>query len=390
MRQQLAGDTLAAMRRIDGDIQNLHVTVHDHAAGKAQQLAVVVRDPPAARSRNILAQLGQEHARRPCLVSSAFKAGSLQIARALGIRCTHGTELQMTSGKFVGDTRNFTLRTLGKTEALALVFLGIRKTRVNRQDAGRIAVTCGMRKEQALTRRPPQGAFYAAGGLVLAQQLAIAHQTVASQLNLIPIGGLAPLVERHGGLSHALALKQALGALIVQHIQRRVHLAAHGIGKNTELAAHASLPCGPCAGIERRYAQQRHVGTARQAFCGGDANAHARKRARATTNHIAADIAALQTGLCQHAINGIHELHVSVAAAQMVATRQLRLARLRIGPTCRAGKHVGRGIERHSQRVVVMQAHLVQPYQSNRKAPLRARRAPRALSFAHRYRPHHV
>ena len=132
MRQQLAGDTLAAMRRIDGNVHNLHVTVHDHAAGKAQQLAVVVRDPPAARSRNILAQLGQEHARRPCLVSGTFKAGSLQRACALGICRTHGTELQMTSGKFVGDTRYFALRTLGKAETLTLVFLRIRKTRINR------------------------------------------------------------------------------------------------------------------------------------------------------------------------------------------------------------------------------------------------------------------
>ena len=35
------------------------------------------------------------------------------------------------------------------------------------------------------------------------------------------------------------------------------------------------------------------------------------------------------------------------------------------------------------KRQVVMQAHLVQPYQSNGKAPLRGHRAPRALSFAH-------
>ena len=77
VRQQLASDTLATMRRIDGDIKNLNVTVHDHAAGKTQQLTVVVRHPPTTRSGNVLAQLGQEHARRPRLVSSAFKAGSL-------------------------------------------------------------------------------------------------------------------------------------------------------------------------------------------------------------------------------------------------------------------------------------------------------------------------
>ena len=120
------------MRRIDGNIQNLHVAVHDHASGKTQQLAVVVRHPPAARSGNVLTQLRQEHARRPCLMSGTFKAGSLQSACALGICCTHGAELQMTSGAFVGDTRNFALRALGKTEALALVFLSIRKTRIDR------------------------------------------------------------------------------------------------------------------------------------------------------------------------------------------------------------------------------------------------------------------
>ena len=77
MRQQLAGNALTAMCRVDGDIQNLHITVHDHTAGKAQQLAVVVCHPPTTRRSDVLAQFGQEHARRPRLVPSAFKAGSL-------------------------------------------------------------------------------------------------------------------------------------------------------------------------------------------------------------------------------------------------------------------------------------------------------------------------
>ena len=84
MRQKLAGDALAAMRRIDGNVHNLHVPVDDHTAGKTQQTAVVVRHPPATWRGNVLAQLGQEHARRPRLVSGAFKAGGLQCARALG------------------------------------------------------------------------------------------------------------------------------------------------------------------------------------------------------------------------------------------------------------------------------------------------------------------
>ena len=146
----------------------------------------------------------------------------------------------MTTGELIGNARNFALRTLGKTKTLALVFLGIRKARVNRQDASRIAVTRSVREQQALARRPPQVALHAAGGLVLTQQLAIAHETVTGQLNLVPVRCLAPLIERH------------------------------------------------------------------------------------------------------------------------------------------------------HQRVVVMQAHLVQPYQSNGKAPLHGHRAPQALSFAHRCRPHHA
>ena len=77
MRQQFAGNALTAMYRVDGDIQNLHITVHDHTAGKAQQLAVVVCYPPTTRHSDVLAQFGQEHARRPRLVSGTFKAGSL-------------------------------------------------------------------------------------------------------------------------------------------------------------------------------------------------------------------------------------------------------------------------------------------------------------------------
>ena len=61
-----------------------------------------MRHPPAARSGNVLAQLGQKHARRPRLVSGAFKAGRLQSARTLGIRRAHGTELQMTTGELIG------------------------------------------------------------------------------------------------------------------------------------------------------------------------------------------------------------------------------------------------------------------------------------------------
>ena len=113
-------------------------------------------------------------------MSGAFKAGGLQCARALGIRRAHGTELQMTTGELIGNARNFALRTLGKTKTLALVFLGIRKARVNRQDASRIAVTRSVREQQALARRPPQVALHAAGGLVLTQQLAITHETVTS------------------------------------------------------------------------------------------------------------------------------------------------------------------------------------------------------------------
>ena len=186
------------------------------------------------------------------------------------------------------------------------------------------------------------------------------------------------------------ALKLTLGTLIDQHIQRRIYLTAHSIGQDTKLAAHASLPRRPSASVERRHAQQRNIGTTREALGSGDADAHARKRPRAAADHVATNIAAIQTGLSQHAINGIHELNVGVTATHVVATHELRLARLPINPACRAGKHVGRGIERHHQRVVVMQAHLVQPYQSNGKAPLRGHRAPQALSFAHRCRPHHA
>ena len=156
-----------------------------------------------------------------------------------------------------------------------------------------------MRHQQALARRPPQISLHAARRLVLTQQLAITHETVTSQLNLIPVRGLAPLIKRHGGLDHTLALKQTLGTLIPQHIQRRVHLAAHGVGKNTKLAAYAGLPCRPGASVKCRHPEQRHVGTTCQTLCGGDSDTHARKRAGTATDHITADIAAIQAGLLQ-------------------------------------------------------------------------------------------
>ena len=38
----------------------------------------------------------------------------------------------MATSELIGDARNFALRALGKTEAFALVFLGVRKARIDR------------------------------------------------------------------------------------------------------------------------------------------------------------------------------------------------------------------------------------------------------------------
>ncbi len=267
MREQLAGDALAATGGGASDVQDLHVAFHHHAAGHAQQLAVIVRDPPGAGSRRRGRELLQKERRRPRLVARALKADGLERSCSLSVGRTHGAELQVTAGQLVGHAGLFGVRALAQAQTAALVFLRVRKARVDRQHQRRVAVARTTGKHQTLTRRPPQLTLDRALHLGLVEQLAIAHQAVAGELHAIPVGVGSPLVKGLGSLDHALALKLAMHALLVQLVERRIDLTAHGVCRHAQQAALARAPRRPSAGIESRGAQQRHVGTASKALC---------------------------------------------------------------------------------------------------------------------------
>ena len=364
MREQLARNALAAMRRIDRYVQNLNVVVHNHTAGNADDMAVIMRHPPGARSGKILRQLIEEKLRRPRLMACARKAGCVERRSALGIRRTHGTILQMPAGKFVGNARCLGVGAFAQAQPAPLVFLGIGQARVDGQHARRVTVTRGLAAQQALPRGPPQRTLQATSSFVFGKQLAIADKAIARQTNLCPVGTLAPFVQSNSGLNHALAVKQALRARLVDAIQRRINLATHGIGEHAHQAALARTPGGPSTSVERRGPQQRHICSAGQALCRGDANARAGKGTRAATHNNGIDICDAKPRLGKRRPHGVHQLHVGVAPAHMVARKHLLLARLKIGPAQGADQHIGRSINRHGKGAFAIQRHLLQPCQS--------------------------
>ena len=79
-------------------------------------------------------------------------------------------------------------------------------------------------------------------------------------------------------------------AVVIQLVDARVDLAAHGVVGNGEKPAHACLPGTPCRGVENRDTVERLGETARETLGSGDANAHAREASGAATNQNAAEV----------------------------------------------------------------------------------------------------
>ena len=167
-------------------------------------------------------------------------------------------------------------------------------------------------QQHTLTRGPPQFARKGARHKArLLEQLAVAHQSVAGELQFVRIGALGPLLHRSRGLHHAFALEHSVRALIIQRIQRRVHLAAHGIRSNAHQTARARLPSGPCTGVERRSPHQGHVCTAGKTLCGGNADAHAGKGTRPAAHEEPTHVGHGHTGLIKGLTHRLDELNVA-------------------------------------------------------------------------------
>ena len=227
------------------------------------------------------------------VVNEALKAGLSGLEPCVGIPGTVGGALSMNAGT--------------RREWIGSVV--------------RDVVVLRVRERQPLARRPPQLAVERAGHETrLIELLAVAHQTVARKLQLSRIGKLCPLRDGNSRLHDTLALEQAVRPLLVQLIQRRIDLAAHGVRRHAQFAAHACIPGSPCRGIQRRDPVQRNIRAARQALRRRDADAHAGKRPGATANEHGIDFVHRYARLRQDAIERIHEFLIGVAAAHVVAS----------------------------------------------------------------------
>ena len=90
-------------------------------------------------------------------------------------------------------------------------------------------------KQQTLSRGPPklaiENALHQAGTF---KQLGIAHQAVSRDLQLAAVRTRRPLFNGDGCLDNALALKQTVRPVLINAIERGVHLAAHGVRRHTK------------------------------------------------------------------------------------------------------------------------------------------------------------
>ena len=64
---------------------------------------------------------------------------------------------------------------------------------------------------------------------------------------------------------------------VIQQVNARINLAAHGVCNNTNGATHTRLPRAERHGVKRARAIKWQARTARNALCGGHADANARK-----------------------------------------------------------------------------------------------------------------
>ena len=105
---------------------------------------------------------------------------------------------------------------------------------------------------------------------------------------------------------------------VIQQVDARIDLAAHGICNNANGAARARLPRAERHGIKRTCAVKWQTRAARNALCGGHANANARKRTRPSTCDNGVNISHGQPSSFERFLNRTHKLHICLTTTQVI------------------------------------------------------------------------
>ena len=105
---------------------------------------------------------------------------------------------------------------------------------------------------------------------------------------------------------------------IIQQVDARIDLAAHGVCNNTNGAAHARLPRAKRHSIKRTCAVQWQTRAAGNTLCGSHANADTRERARSSTCDNSVNISHSKASSVKRLLDRTHKLHVCLTTAQVI------------------------------------------------------------------------
>ena len=293
--EQTLRDTLTALVGVDAHVEDAQLAIDDLAARAAHEHAVLTRHPPAAVCA---AYLVCKLAARPSVLGHG---ALLQLRHRIGIVDRHRMQEQPSNGAAIGNAACG--HVVCYAQASALCLLCIRQARVNGQQKSRIPATQlfliaqgSICLQQALSIRGPK-LLRCQGKKLVVKQLCVFVQAIAQKRKRLTC--LSPLGCNIGRFGNAVQI-QAHHSVIAQVVAHGVDLLAHGVFYHAYASTHAAAPCVPRHGVKRRDAVDRAAQTAGHAFGGCDADAHARKRARAPADDDHIDIISSELRLGEH------------------------------------------------------------------------------------------
>ena len=105
---------------------------------------------------------------------------------------------------------------------------------------------------------------------------------------------------------------------VIQQVDARIDLAAHGVCNNANSAANTRLPRAERHGIKRACTVQWQARAACNALCGSHANADSRERARSSTCNNSINISHGQTSGVKRLLDRAYKLYVCLSTAQVI------------------------------------------------------------------------